>query len=123
MRMLAADGWDVRVAPNGRVALELVASHEPAIILLDLMMPLMDGFEFANTLRRNNGWRHIPVIVLTAKELTQEDRRRLNGDVQRILQKAGSSREKLLREIRELVTARATVRAQAETHRTEASLP
>ncbi|MBC8107939.1 MAG: response regulator [Anaerolineae bacterium] len=102
-RTLVEDGWDVRLAENGRVALELLAQREPALILLDLMMPLMDGFEFAAELRRHAPWREIPVIVLTSKELTDEDRRRLNGDVQKIVQKDGMSREQILREVHTVI--------------------
>jgi PAS domain S-box-containing protein len=102
-RTLVEDGWDVRLAENGRVALELLGQREPALILLDLMMPLMDGFEFAAELRRHGPWRDIPVIVLTSKDLTDEDRRRLNGDVQKIVHKEGMSREQILHEVHAVI--------------------
>jgi hypothetical protein len=70
------------------------------------MMPEMDGFEFLQALRQREEWRAIPVVVLTAKDLTAEDRRRLNGSVARIVQKGASSRDDLLREVRDLVAAR-----------------
>jgi CheY-like chemotaxis protein len=63
------------------------------------MMPLMDGFEFATEVRKRQRWREIPIIVLTAKELTDDDRRRLNGDVQRIVHKSTMSRDQILKEI------------------------
>jgi CheY-like chemotaxis protein len=104
-RMLEKEGWSVDEADNGRVGLERVAARRPEIILLDLMMPEMDGFEFVLQLRRNVMWREIPVVVVTAKELTPDDRLRLNGYVSQILQKAAYSREELLEEVRGLVSA------------------
>ena len=79
--------------------------RQPELILLDLMMPEMDGFQFLDEVRKHEGWRSIPVIVITAKELTSEDRQRLNGTVEKILQKAAYSREDLIVEVRDLVTA------------------
>jgi CheY-like chemotaxis protein len=66
-------------------------------------MPEMDGFELVAELRRHDAWRAIPVLVITAKELTAEDRRRLNGYVERILQKGTASRDALLREVGDFV--------------------
>lgn len=102
--MLQKQGWCVSEATNGREALESVARNRPNLILLDLMMPEMDGFEFASALRRKPEWSSIPIIVLTAKDLTEADRLRLNGYVQKILQKVGQSREEMLQEVRELVS-------------------
>jgi hypothetical protein len=102
-RLLEADGWSVVEAENGRAGLEALARGTPGLILLDLMMPVMDGCQFATELRKHDSWRDIPVIVLTAKDLTAEDRRALNGDVQGVLQKGAFSREELLREIRHLM--------------------
>src|SRR5690606_2193006 len=59
-KMLTADEWTVREASNGIEALQSVEEIRPALILLDLMMPQMDGFEFATTLRRHEEYRHIP---------------------------------------------------------------
>jgi PAS domain S-box-containing protein len=104
-RFLERDGWTVTEATNGREALERVAANQPELIVLDLMMPEMDGFTFIETLRQNAAWRSIPIVVVTAKDLTPDDRRRLNGTVEQILQKGAYSREELLREIHRLVTA------------------
>ena len=67
------------------------------MIILDLMMPTMDGFEFLDELRRRPEWQDIPVVVITAKDLTDEDRDRLNGGVERIIQK--SDRDEMLRQL------------------------
>ncbi len=102
-RMLEKDGWQVTEAENGRVGLEHVTAHPPSLILLDLMMPEMDGFEFATQLRSHPQWRSIPIIVLTAKHITREDRQRLQGQVEQILQKGAYKRSDLLQEIHRLV--------------------
>jgi len=102
-RMLEKEGWAVSEAENGRAALERVAENPPGLILLDLMMPEMDGFQFMDELRKNKAWRSIPVVVVTAKDLTAEDRLRLNGYVEKILHKGAYSREALLAEVRDLV--------------------
>ncbi len=102
-RNLEKDGWAVQTAENGRVGLERVAAQTPAIILLDLMMPEMDGFQFVEALRQRSEWHSIPVAVITAKDLTVEDRLRLSGYVKKILEKNADSREVLLAKVRELV--------------------
>lgn len=104
-RVLKKEGWDVAEAENGQVALERLGEVRPELILLDLMMPVMDGFQFVRALRSHEEWRSIPVVVVTAKELTADDRRQLNGQVQSVLQKAAYSRDELIREIGELVNA------------------
>jgi len=63
------------------------------------MMPEMDGFEFMETLRRRGDGKRLPVIVITAKDLTEEDHRRLNGGVERIIQKGARSPEEVLAEV------------------------
>ncbi len=94
---LEQDGWKVIEAGNGRVALARLAETRPDVIVLDLMMPEMDGFEFLDVMRQRAEWRDIPVLVVTAKDLTAEDRGRLNGGVERILQKSG--RDEMLVEV------------------------
>jgi CheY-like chemotaxis protein len=96
---LERDGWQVSEADNGRVALARLAETRPDIIMLDLMMPEMDGFEFLTEMRSRAEWRDIPVLVVTAKDLTAEERSRLNGGVERVLQKSASDLDELLREI------------------------
>ena len=84
-------------------ALKKLEEVNPDIVLLDLNMPKMDGFEFAEAMRSDPRWREIPIVVLTARSLTTEDRQRLNGNVQRVLSKGGLDRMGLLREIRKAI--------------------
>ncbi len=90
-------------AENGCIALVRIADNQPELILLDLMMPEMDGFTFVNELQQKASWRSIPVVVLTAKDITPEDLQQLNGYVENILQKGAHTREQLLEQVRQLV--------------------
>jgi signal transduction histidine kinase/CheY-like chemotaxis protein len=101
--ILEKEGWKVSEAENGRVALECMERERPSVILLDLMMPEMDGFEFADRVRRHPEWRSVPIVVVTAHDLSGEERRRLSGHIETILQKAGASREALLHQVRDLL--------------------
>jgi PAS domain S-box-containing protein len=103
LRMLTKHGWSVAEAENGRAALRRMEEQVPALILLDLMMPEIDGFEFLAVLRRHEEWRAVPVVVLTSKDLSPEERTQLTGNVERILQKGEYNREALLREVRQVV--------------------
>jgi signal transduction histidine kinase/CheY-like chemotaxis protein len=105
-QLLEDDGWAVSEADNGRVGLGSVAKTRPGVILLDLVMPEMDGFEFLVELRKRSEWRAIPVVVVTAKDLSAEDRMRLDHSVHGILHKSAFSREELLNEVRELLRNR-----------------
>ena len=104
-RILEKDGHVVTEAENGRVGLERVAESAPNLILLDLMMPEMDGFEFVSEFRKHEAWRAIPIIVVSAKQLSAEERLQLSGGVANILQKGAYSGDALLREIRDRVVA------------------
>jgi GAF domain-containing protein/CheY-like chemotaxis protein len=90
-------GWQVTEAENGMRALEAISAGRPDVIILDLMMPKMDGFEFLEELRGRAEWQDIPVVIITAKDLTEADRDRLNGGVERIIQK--SDRDEMLRQL------------------------
>jgi len=102
-RMLVKEGWAVSEAANGRIAMERVAEEVPDLILLDLMMPEMDGFELVAALRRHPDWHAIPVVVLTAKDIDQDDRDRLAGSVRTLLQKGAVDKDMLLAELNRLV--------------------
>jgi adenylate cyclase len=112
-RALEPHGWAITQAENGRIALARMAETRPDAILLDLLMPEMDGFEFLAELRRHATWRDTPVLVLTAKDLTDEDRRRLNGEVERVIEKGASGREELLQEVGRLLAASIERRPEA----------
>ena len=99
-RTLDKAGWQVLEAGDGREALNQLATTRPGLILLDLMMPVMNGFDFLLGMRANPDWRDIPVIVLTAKNLTVEDRRVLSGKVEQVIEKGASSPEQLIGLIR-----------------------
>jgi CheY-like chemotaxis protein len=87
-RTLESMGYIAHVAVNGRSGLDWLANHPaPSLILLDLMMPEMDGFEFLRELRKMPAFVEIPVIVVTAKELTAEDVRILGGQTEKIIAK------------------------------------
>jgi len=98
-------GWKVSEASNGQEALNMMADVQPRLILLDLMMPVMDGFGFLAEMRAQPEWQDIPVIVITAKDLSSEDRSRLSGCVEEVLEKNAYSREQLLKRVREAVAA------------------
>jgi signal transduction histidine kinase/DNA-binding response OmpR family regulator len=96
---LEREGWEVTEADNGRVALERLAAGLPDAIVLDLLMPEMDGFEFVAELRSRRDSRQVPVLVVTAMDLSDEDHRRLNGEVERVIRKSGQPRDALLHEL------------------------
>jgi CheY-like chemotaxis protein len=87
-RTLASMGYAAYAAVNGRNGLDWLASHPtPSLILLDLMMPEMDGFEFLRELRKQPAFTDVPVIVVTAKDLTADDIRILSGQTEKIIPK------------------------------------
>ena len=102
---LASEGWTVAEAEHGRAALDRLAEARADAIVLDLMMPEMDGFELVAELRRHPDWRGIPVLVVTALDLSDADRRRLDGSVARVIQKSEHSGTDLLREVGDAVAA------------------
>ncbi len=104
-QMVELEGWFVSEAENGIEGLEYLKEKRPDFILLDLMMPEMDGFEFVARLQEHEDWQTIPVVVITAKDISQVDRDRLNGGVDKILQKGAFKREELLSEMKKMVAA------------------
>jgi CheY-like chemotaxis protein len=90
-------GWQVTEAEDGLLAIDSLSTTRPDVIILDLMMPKMDGFGFLDELRRRPDWQDIPVVIITAKDLTAEDRARLNGEVERVIQK--QDRDEMLRQL------------------------
>jgi signal transduction histidine kinase/DNA-binding response OmpR family regulator len=102
-RTLALDGISIVEAANGAEALTQLRQQKPSLILLDLMMPVMDGFEFIAEFNLHAQWRDIPVIVITAKHVTREDRERLASSVRTVLEKSGFTQEDLLSKVLHLV--------------------
>ncbi|WP_338462541.1 Cache 3/Cache 2 fusion domain-containing protein [Synechococcus elongatus IITB7] len=107
-QLLEREGWQVADAEEGQQALAVLEAMEalPDLILLDLMMPQMDGFAFVEALRANDRWQTLPVIVVTAKDLTEQDRQRLQGRVSQVIAKGNLAIEQLLVEIRQLGAVR-----------------
>ena len=102
-RMLEQEAWTVVEAENGQQALASLGQGVPSLIILDLLMPVMDGFRLIDQLQQHEEWRQIPVIVVSAKEITQVDLERLDGHVATILQKGSFSKDRLLTEVRDVV--------------------
>jgi CheY-like chemotaxis protein len=100
---LEAQQWRLAEAENGRVALDRLKEGLPDIILLDLMMPEMDGFALVAALQANPAWRRIPVIVITARDLSAQERARLNAGIETILVKEQFQPLDLVEKVRELV--------------------
>src|SRR5262249_11599625 len=96
-RSLAAAGWAVADAANGRMALERLEQASPDLILLDLLMPEMDGFELLARLQQKEAWSRIPVVVVTARDLTPEMLLRLGANVRKVFHKGGTSGDDLVR--------------------------
>jgi adenylate cyclase len=111
---LESQQWVVQEAANGREALDRLQQSKPDLILLDLMMPEMDGFQVVATLQKEAGWRDIPVIVITALDLDAKDRDRLNSGVQSVLVKETFQPADLVERIRRLAQTRTAVTSGTE---------
>ena len=98
-------GWKVSEASNGFEALQKCEASMPGLILLDLMMPVMDGFAFLEELRHRPGGGGVPVLVVTARDLSDEERRRLNRSLAQVLARESLTREQLLDRIKEQMPA------------------
>jgi PAS domain S-box-containing protein len=104
-RTLEKDGWTVDGAENGRAALTQLEARRPDLILLDLMMPELDGFGFLEAIRLDEATAAIPVVVLTAKDLTEGERDRLSGGVARVVQKGASDTVTLVAQLHSAIAA------------------
>jgi signal transduction histidine kinase/CheY-like chemotaxis protein len=111
---LAGEQWVVQEAANGRDALALLKDSKPDVILLDLMMPEMDGFAVVAALQKEPHWRDIPVIVITARDLDAADRERLNSGVQSVLVKETFRPADLVERIRRLARSKPQVDKEME---------
>ena len=116
-RALEGDTCTVITAANGREALERLAKTRPDVILLDLLMPEMDGFAFAEELHKDAAWRSIPIVVMTNKDVATDDLQRLHGFVETVLRKGEYSRDELLNKVRGLIMAHAhPLRTEGDEH-------
>ena len=104
-RLLTREGWLVREAEDGAAGLDEVARSRPAVVLLDLMMPRMDGFEMLTLLRQNEATRDLPVVIVTSKDLTREEREWFGGKALAVFQKGAYERARLVETLREMVDA------------------
>lgn len=103
-RILQSQGnFIISEAADGKKGLELIASEQPDLIILDLMMPEMDGFSVLEALRADPNTADIPVIVSTAKELTIEEKGRLKGQIQSLMQKGDFMNDDFLDEVRSII--------------------
>ncbi|MCB9766688.1 MAG: response regulator [Candidatus Omnitrophica bacterium] len=98
-RVLEEEGYRTAVATNGKEAIDQISQEKPALVLLDILMPEMDGFEVVERIQKHPEWKSIPVIIMTALDLTEADRQRLNGYVEKILEKETFNPDHLLAEI------------------------
>ena len=99
-RMLERENWSFRTAASGKAALRALKKSEPAIILLDLKMSGMNGFEVLELVQKNPVWTKIPVIIISSMDITQEMRTNLAPRALAILKKGQFSREELTELIR-----------------------
>jgi CheY-like chemotaxis protein len=106
---LEGQQWIVQEAADGREALARLQADKPDVILLDLMMPEMDGFAVVAALQKEPRWRDIPVIVITARDLDAKDRERLNSGVQSVLVKETFRPAELVERIRRLARSKPIV--------------
>lgn len=103
---LRKEGYVVEEAPNGKVALERIAVNTPQMIILDIMMPEVNGFQVIEKLKENEKWREIPVVLLTAMDLSEEDRSNLANQVQGFLSKSIYSRDQLLATVQQAILSK-----------------
>ena len=104
VRMVEREGWPVRTAEHGEAALAQLATFTPSLVLLDLLMPGLDGFAVLRMMRETPAWREIPVVVVTSLDLSPDTRLLLDQQAQKVLKKGSYSREELLREVRNSVS-------------------
>ena len=105
--MLKPFNIEVMVADGGKAGLELALKKKPDLIILDLMMPDVDGFEVVTKLREDPGASQIPILIYTAKNITSEDRDRLQGNIQSIIQKGDFGKDRFLEMINNLQNSQA----------------
>jgi DNA-binding response OmpR family regulator len=104
-RTLIREGWTVREAGNGADGLTELAAAKPAVVLLDLMMPEMNGFEMLRAMRENEAWHDVPVVIVTSKDLSRDELEWLRGNTMEVFQKGAYGRAELVTALRDMVEA------------------
>jgi CheY-like chemotaxis protein len=111
--MLEPEGWTVLSATDGETGLSLARSRRPSVVLLDLLMPGMDGFEVVEALRGDPATSAIPIVVLTSKSMTRADKDRLRGRISYVAQKGAIGRADLIDLVRRATEAQVTGASEA----------
>jgi signal transduction histidine kinase/CheY-like chemotaxis protein len=124
-RTLGRKGWTVAEAEDGYQALALLerSTPPPAVVLLDLMMPGMDGFQVLEAMRRSEAWRDVPVVVVTAKDLTREERVWLRTNAEEVFHKGSYDRRELIAVVHDLIARGVSVAGEPGTWRSGATPP
>jgi CheY-like chemotaxis protein len=113
-RTLTREGWTVREAADGAEGLVRLAEATPGVILLDLMMPRMNGFEMLRTMRENRDWHDVPVVIVTSKDLSHDEREWLRGNTMEVFQKGAYGVGELVTSLRGMVEAARRVRTATD---------
>jgi CheY-like chemotaxis protein len=116
-RTLGKDGWTVAEAANGYEALALLerSAPPPAVVILDLIMPGMDGFQVLEAIRRSTAWRAVPVVVVTAKDLSRDELAWLRANAEDVFQKSSYERRELIAVVHDLIARGVSVAAEPGT--------
>jgi CheY-like chemotaxis protein len=104
-QLLEDEACEIRSAADGQEALEAISQQPPDIILLDLLMPRLDGFDVIEQLRQSPQHCDIPIVILTAKTLNTDELAQLQESASKVMQKQGLERETLLQELRNALQA------------------
>lgn len=107
--VLTGNGYKVMVAPGGREAIEAINETTPCAIILDIMMPEVDGFMVLEEIKKREETRDVPVIILTAKDITDEDKKRLNGSIEGLITKGLLAQDEILKDLKNIVERRGAI--------------
>jgi CheY-like chemotaxis protein len=113
---LEGNGFEIRTAMDGRKVFQELENWNPDIVLLDLMLPELDGFEVVHRMALNPNWKSIPIVLMTARDLTHEERRALGCNRPRLIQKGDFSRDELVAEIHAALSQRPQAGDGGEAH-------
>ncbi|MGR3319413.1 MAG: response regulator, partial [Candidatus Anammoxibacter sp.] len=105
-KILKDKGFNISTATVGIKALDILKEEEIDLVTLDLMMPEMDGFQVLEALKKRKEWRRIPVLIITAKDLTQKEKATINGNVRMIFEKGRYELEEVMKEVHSLIDRR-----------------